>query len=123
MHPENQTCFIEVRSAAGGDEAKIWATDLVRMYTRYCIKQNIKADLIDDQTIKVKGPGVFDLFKNESGVHRVQRVPSTEKRGRIHSSTATIAVLPQIKEHEVKINPSDLEIQFFRSGGAGGQNV
>jgi len=119
---ENQTCYIEVRGAAGGNEAKLWASDLLRMYYRFAIKRGWKAQQ-DEQTLKLKAPGVFDLLKNESGVHRVQRVPETEKRGRVHTSTATVAVLPEISESEVKVNPADLDIQFYRSGGHGGQNV
>src|SRR5688572_23648077 len=98
---EKQTCYIEVRSAAGGDEAKIWADDLTRMYSRYAFKNNLKTTQVDDQSIKISGIGIFDLLKNESGVHRVQRVPATEKRGRIHTSTATVAVLPEVKQTDV----------------------
>jgi peptide chain release factor 1 len=123
MDPQNQTCYLETRGATGGDEAKIWATDLLRMYSRFAVKRNWKVSHVDEDTIKLTGQGVFDLLKNESGVHRVQRVPETEKRGRIHTSTATVAVLPQIKESEVNIRPDDLDIQFYRSGGHGGQNV
>ncbi len=123
MNNQNQICFIEVRGATGGDEAKIWASDLLRMYIRFANKKACKVSQIDEGTIKVDGQGAFDLLKNESGVHRVQRVPETEKRGRIHTSTATVAVLPQIADSEVSIHPDDLEIQFYRSGGHGGQNV
>ena len=118
-----QTVYLEVRGATGGDEAKLWATDLMRMYTRWANKNNYKVAQIADDTLRIKGAGVYDLLKNEGGVHRVQRVPATEKRGRIHTSTATVAVLPEVPESEVQINPNDLEIQFFRSGGHGGQNV
>ncbi|MFC1625505.1 peptide chain release factor-like protein [Patescibacteria group bacterium] len=118
-----QTVYIEVRSATGGDEAKIWADDLYRMYFRYATKKGLTTTAVDEGVLKVKGVHVFDLLKNESGVHRVQRVPTTEKRGRIHTSTATVAVLPEIKETEIQINPNDLEWQFSRSGGHGGQNV
>jgi len=117
------TAYIEVRSAAGGDEAKIWAQDLLRMYMRYAVKKNWKHSEFDDNTLKITGDNAFDLLKNESGVHRVQRIPATEKRGRIHTSTATVAVLPEIRAHEINVNPDDLEWQFYRSGGAGGQNV
>src|SRR5258708_4683885 len=120
---ENQTAYIEIRGATGGDEAKLWGDDLLRMYSRFATKKNWKQELIDENTLKVTGLSVFDLFKNESGVHRVQRVPSTEKRGRIHTSTATVAVLPQITDSEIKINPDDLDWQFIRAGGHGGQNV
>lgn len=120
---EKQTCYIEIRSAAGGDEAKIWASDLFRMYMRYAENKNWKVAQVDQETLKITGKNAFDLLKNESGVHRVQRVPATEKRGRIHTSTATVAVIPVVKERQVDINPKDLDVQFFRSGGAGGQNV
>lgn len=118
-----QKSYIEVRSAAGGDEAKIWAQDLLRMYMRYATKKNWKVSPIDEGTIQIAGPYVFNLMKNEAGVHRVQRVPVTEKRGRIHTSTATVAVLPEIKEVEIKINPDDCQWQFFRASTQGGQNV
>ena len=120
---EKQKIFIEARSAAGGDEAKIWASDLLRMYMRYALKKAWKAAQIDDKTLIIVGPKAFNLLKNESGVHRVQRIPVTEKRGRIHTSTATVAVLPEIKENEIKINPADCDWQFFRASTQGGQNV
>lgn len=120
---ENQICFLEVRGATGGDEAKIWANDLLRMYMRFCTKQNWKCSNVNEGVIRISGKNAFDLLKNESGVHRVQRIPQTEKRGRVHTSTATVAVLPQIKDSEVEINPIDLDIQFYRAGGHGGQNV
>lgn len=115
--------IIEVRGAAGGNEANIWASDLIRMYMRYAQSQGWKTELIDTAVLMVKGESAYTLLKNETGVHRVQRTPETEKRGRIHTSTATVAVLPQIDEHEVRINQQDLEWQFYRSGGHGGQNV
>lgn len=120
---ENQTAYLETRGATGGDEAKIWGNDLLRMYIRFAQKKVWKVVQITDNTIKLTGPGVFDLLKNESGVHRVQRVPTTEKRGRIQTSTATIVVLPEIKETEIQINPNDLEWSFTTGGGHGGQNV
>ena len=123
MNSQTEKAYIEIRSAAGGDEAKIWATDLIRMYTRYAIKNNWKTMSISENVIQITGPSVFKLLENESGVHRVQRIPSTEKRGRIHTSTATVAVLPEIKKGELEIDPRDLEVQFYRSGGSGGQNV
>jgi peptide chain release factor 1 len=118
-----QKIYIEVRGATGGDEAKIWASDLLRMYFRFAQKRGWMGGLIGELTLAISGLGVFDQLKHETGVHRVQRVPTTEKRGRIHTSTATVVVLPEVKDSEVKINPTDLEIQFYRSGGHGGQNV
>jgi len=128
---ENQTlytegassAYLEIRGATGGDEAKIWGNDLLRMYSRYAAKNGWKINQIDNLVIKITGLGAFDALKNESGVQRVQRVPVTEKRGRIHTSTATVAVLPEIKENEIKVNPNDLDWQFTRAGGHGGQNV
>lgn len=119
-----QTVYLEIRPAAGGSEANIWATDLMRMYMRFAEKKNWKVTPIDDQTLKISGSGVWSL-KNEAGVHRVQRVPATEKRGRIHTSTATVAVVPQLAHPPAggQINPQELDIQFYRSGGHGGQNV
>ena len=124
MYPNlNQVCYLEIRGATGGDEAKLWGTDLLRMYMRFAAKRNWKVVSLDEKTIRISGPQVFDLLKNESGVHRVQRVPETEKRGRIHTSTATVAVLPEVKEMDVQVNPQDLEWQFTTGGGHGGQNV
>jgi peptide chain release factor 1 len=120
---ELQKAYIEIRGATGGDEAKIWGKDLLRMYIRYSLKKGWKTTPIDEKTLLITGAQAFDLLKNESGVHRVQRVPTTEKRGRIHTSTATVAVLPEIKETEIRINPSDLEWQFYRASTQGGQNV
>jgi peptide chain release factor 1 len=119
----NQTAYIEIRGATGGDEAKLWGQDLLRMYSRFATKKNWKQSQIDELTLKVSGISVFDELKNESGVHRVQRVPTTEKRGRIHTSTATVVILPEVKETDVNINPQDLEWQFTTAGGHGGQNV
>jgi peptide chain release factor 1 len=119
----NQKVFIEIRGATGGDEAKNWGSDLLRMYYRYATKKNWKSFPVSENVLQISGPGVFDVFKNESGVHRVQRVPTTEKRGRIHTSTATVVALPEITDREITINPQDLEWQFTRAGGHGGQNV
>ena len=124
--PKNQTiqkAYIEIRGATGGDEAKIWATDIKRMYMRYCIKRGWKVRQPSENILMVVGENSFDTLKNEAGVHRVQRIPITEKRGRIHTSTATVAVLPEIKEAEIKVNPNDLEWQFYRASTQGGQNV
>ena len=123
MNNQTEKVYIEIRSAAGGDEAKIWATDLTRMYMRYATKNNWKTRPVGENVTQITGPNIFKFLKNESGVHRVQRVPATEKRGRIHTSTATVAVLPEIKEEEIELNPRDLEWQFFRASTQGGQNV
>ena len=120
---ENQTAYLEIRGATGGDEAKIWGSDLLRMYIRWAAKKGWKAGMIDDKTLKITGPSAFDILKNESGVHSVQRVPETEKRGRIHTSTAAVIVLPEIKENEIQINSGDLDWKFTTGGGHGGQNV
>lgn len=120
---DKQTVYLEIRSGTGGDEASLWARDLTRMYLRFAGKKGFKVTEEDTNILKISGPGSFALLKNESGVHRVQRVPVTEKYGRIHTSTATVAVLPEISESEIQINPSDLEWQFFRSSSQGGQNV
>ena len=123
MNNQLQTLYIEIRGATGGDEAKNWGSDLLRMYLRYATKRGWKVFPVDVNVLKITGAGVYDELKNESGVHRVQRIPTTERRGRIHTSTATVVVLPEIRESEVTINPSDLEIQFFHSSSQGGQNV
>ena len=117
------TAIIEIRPAAGGDESRIWASDLLRMYMRFAQVQNWKAVLVDGGTIKITCQGAYVKLQHETGVHRVQRIPKTEKRGRVHTSTATVAVLPEMSEQEVQISQSDLDWQFFRSGGHGGQNV
>ena len=124
-------CTLELRGGAGGDEAKIWAADLLRMYVRFAENHRLRIEFIDDLVIKFSGSvelggqplTVYEAFQFESGVHRVQRVPATEAAGRIHTSTATIAVLPEIPEHVIQIREEDLEWHFMRAGGAGGQNV
>ncbi len=138
--------IIEIRGGAGGDEAKIWASDLMRMYTRYAATKNLKVELIDDLVFKVRGRvqlpvfsvdadgeiqdtgatetvAAYKLFRYDSGVHRVQRVPSTEAAGRIHTSTASVAVLPEVTASAIEIREEDLEWSFMRAGGAGGQSV
>ena len=128
--PSNAPVIIEVRSAAGGDEAKIFAQDILRMYLRFANIHNFKIEEIDTNTVKLTKPnksswalGAFSTFKNESGVHRVQRVPATESQGRVHTSTATVAVLPEIKSNLIEVKLSDLEWAFSKAGGPGGQNV
>lgn len=128
--------ILEIRAGAGGDEASIFAGDLARMYQRYTEERGWKFATLDSspgslhgyktfiaQIWSTKGENVFDNLKQESGVHRVQRIPSTEKSGRIHTSTASVAIMPVAEARDVQINPSDLEVSFFRSSGPGGQNV
>ena len=120
---EVNTIYLETRGGAGGDEAKLWAEELYRMYLRYSLKKNWKVTSISENVLQITGPTVWEELKNESGVHRVQRIPTTERHGRIHTSTASVAVLPEIKEGEVNINPQDVEMQFFHASSKGGQNV
>jgi peptide chain release factor 1 len=125
--------IMEIRAGTGGSEAALFAFDLYRMYQRYCEKKKYKtseefyseeaAGGIKTVIFEIKGTNVYNLFKNESGVHRVQRVPKTESAGRIHTSTATVAVMPEVKNIEIEIHPDDLIWEFHRSGGSGGQNV
>ncbi len=114
---------LEVRAGVGGDEAKIWAGDLLRMYQRYAQNLGFKVLRVEENVLEIKGRGVYEVFKYEAGVHRVQRVPETEASGRIHTSTATVAVIPEVRANKIEIKDDDLEWQFFRSGGHGGQNV
>ncbi len=124
-------CIIEIRGGTGGDEAKIWANDLMRMYMRFIETTRFKIELLDELVFRVRGSTVldgqelfaFEYFQSESGVHRVQRIPSTEAQGRIHTSTASVAVLPEVSEKAIEIKPQDLSWSFSRAGGAGGQNV
>ena len=115
--------IIEANPGVGGEEAKIWAIDLLSSYVKFANKRSFKVVNIGDNIVKIKGENAFNLFKNETGVHRVQRIPKTERRGRIHTSTAIIVVLPQIIQSDYQIKNEDLNWQFFRSGGHGGQNV
>ncbi len=115
--------ILEFRPGPGGEEARLWANDLMRMYTRYVNILGWKVEQLSDNAIRIRGPQAFTKLQYEAGTHRVQRVPATERQGRIHTSTATVAVLPEIPEAEVNIRPEDLEWDFYRSGGKGGQNV
>ncbi|HVN16524.1 MAG TPA: peptide chain release factor 1 [Anaerolineales bacterium] len=130
---DEKNVIVEIRAGAGGDEAAIFAADLFRMYTRYAESHRWKAEIMSENAIgvggykevifEIKGKGAFSKLKYESGVHRVQRVPATEAQGRIHTSTATVAVLAEVDEVEIDIPESDIEIEVYRSSGAGGQNV
>jgi peptide chain release factor 1 len=130
---DDRSVFIEIRAGAGGQEAALFAADLLRMYTNYALKKGWRATVVDesftdlggirDVTLHVQGEGAYGCLKFEAGVHRVQRVPKTETAGRVHTSTATVAVLPEAEEVDVSINPADLRIDVFRASGAGGQHV
>jgi len=130
---EDRSAILEIRAGTGGDEAALFAADLLRMYTRFAERNGLKVEPISvsdgtlggirEAIVLVKGVQAYGLLRRESGVHRVQRVPATETQGRIHTSAATVAVLPEAEEMDVKIDPQDLRIDVFRSSGPGGQSV
>src|SRR5690606_33245816 len=130
---DSRNVIVEIRAGTGGEEAALFAADLLRMYTRYAESQGWRVELLDSHPTElggfkevifmVHGRGAYSRLKFESGVHRVQRVPTTESGGRIHTSTATVAVLPEAEEVEVEIHPDDIRIDVFRSSGPGGQSV
>lgn len=130
---DDKNVIIEIRAAAGGDEAALFAEEVMQMYLRYAQSRGWQADIVDlsggnqggvkDATVTLNGDAVYSSLKWESGVHRVQRVPATETQGRIHTSTITVAVMPEAEEADVQINPADIELQVMRSTGAGGQSV
>ncbi len=119
--------IVEIQGGAGGEEAGIWAGDLYRMLTRYAERAGLKAEPMEagdgKYTFAVQGENAYSIFKFEGGTHRVQRVPQTESQGRIHTSTATVAVLPEAEDVDVQIDPGDLQIDVYRSSGPGGQSV
>ncbi|HLP17654.1 MAG TPA: peptide chain release factor 1 [Bacteroidota bacterium] len=130
---DSKNIIVEIRGGTGGEEAALFAADLYRMYTRYAEKKGWKVETLDwnetpkggfkEISFSIQGEDVYGVMKYESGVHRVQRVPETESQGRTHTSAATVVVLPEVDEIEIEINPADLQIDTFRSGGKGGQNV
>lgn len=130
---DDKNVIVEIRAGAGGDEASLFAAELYRMYLRYCEAHNLKTELISESAndtggykeviFQVKGESPYSQLKFESGVHRVQRVPATESQGRIHTSTITVAVLPEAEETDIEINPADLRIDIYRASGHGGQSV
>lgn len=123
MQINPNVAIIEALPGVGGDESKLWMKELLLSYIRFAQKKTYKFSYLDDSVVKIQGEGAFLFFKNETGVHRVQRIPQTERKGRVHTSTAVIVVIPQILRSDLRLNPSDLEWQFYRSGGHGGQNV
>jgi peptide chain release factor 1 len=124
---DEKNVIVEVRGGAGGEEAGLFAGDLYRMLTRYAERRGLKTEELSvadgDYTFAIKGEGAYSVFKHEGGTHRVQRVPETESQGRIHTSTATVAVLPEAEDVEVQVDPGDLQIDVYRSSGPGGQSV
>lgn len=118
-----RSIIVEIRAGAGGDEANIFAKDLELMYQKYAGMQGWRMTQISDLSFQLDGESVYEKLRFETGVHRVQRVPATEKMGRVHTSTASVAILPLRKKSKIEINPADIEMEFSRSGGAGGQNV
>jgi peptide chain release factor 1 len=124
---DDRNIILQVSGAAGGEEAKLWGDELLRMYKRFTEIVGLKAEQVDEGVLRIsgkyKGKGPFNALKYEAGVHRVQRIPTTEKRGRVHTSTATISILPELEDIDLHIRPEDVEFEAFRSGGHGGQNV
>lgn len=120
---DERNIILEVKGAAGGDEAKLWAEELLRMYSRFSQRRGFTVERLDEYVIKISGRNAFGELKYEAGVHRVQRIPETEKRGRVHTSTATVSILPELEDIDLHIAPEDITFDAFRSGGHGGQNV
>ena len=124
---DDKSVIVEIQGGAGGDEARLWAGDIYRMLTRYAERRGWQVEQLDvgdgKYTFAIKGDGAYSVFKFEGGTHRVQRVPETESQGRIHTSTATVAVLPEAEDVDVQIDQNDLQIDVYRSSGPGGQSV
>src|SRR3989338_11239199 len=133
VNHDSSAVIFEIRSAAGGDEAGLFAADLLRMYQKFALQNNWRFEELDRNegglgniktvVVKISGRDAYNKLKFESGVHLVQRIPKTESSGRIHTSTATVAILPEVPQTQIQINPQDIEFEAFRSGGHGGQNV
>jgi peptide chain release factor 1 len=123
MQVNQNVVIIEALPGVGGDESKLWYQELLMSYLRFAERRGFKHTYLDGNIVRIVGEGAYNLFKNETGVHRIQRVPTTERKGRIHTSTCVIVVYPEILKSDVNIHQNDLEWQFYRSGGAGGQNV
>lgn len=124
---DDRNVILQTSGAAGGEEAKLWGDELLRMYARFGERVGLKFEQVDEGVLRVSGKyngkGPFNIFKYEAGVHRVQRIPATEKRGRVHTSTATVSVLPELEDIDLHIAPDDVVFEAYRSGGHGGQNV
>lgn len=120
---DTHNIILEVKGATGGEEAKLWANELLQMYLKYALRRGFKVEVLNEDSLKIEGKDAFETLKYEAGVHRVQRIPETEKRGRIHTSTAIISILPELEDFDLHINPEDVEFDAFRAGGHGGQNV
>ena len=123
MQINSNIVIIEALPGAGGDESKLWGRELLLSYIRFAQKHMMIATYLEETIVRIKGEGAFNFFKFETGVHRVQRIPTTERKGRIHTSTAVILVTPQISQYSIQLSPADLDWQFYRAGGHGGQNV
>jgi len=118
-----KNAILEIRAGVGGGEAKIWADDLMRIYIKYAEKKGWKVENLEERVVKIVGDDVFEQLQYEAGVHRVQRIPTTESSGRIHTSTASVAILPELEDIDLHVNEDDCQWEFFRAGGHGGQNV
>jgi peptide chain release factor 1 len=124
---DDKNVIVEVRGGAGGEEAGLWAGDVARMLMKYAERRGFSVEVLDardgEMTFAIKGDGAYSVFKFEGGTHRVQRVPVTESQGRVHTSTATVAVLPEAEDVDIQVDPNDLQIDVYRSSGPGGQSV
>ena len=113
---DDRNVVMEIKGAAGGDESKLWSDELLRMYIKFAQNNNFKVEQVDENAVRITGPNSFGFFKYEAGVHRVQRIPTTEKRGRVHTSTSVVSVLPDLDDIDLHVNPEDIEFEAFRAG-------